>query len=254
MWPLTRYSFSEPLRNPWMLVGLLAVCGLFVTVLVFAVLEGGAFSSESRNNGESFLQFADGFLMPVGLLLGFGLISQEVASGSIQIGMLRPIVRWRYLLARVLGRTALLGAVFVVMIGSIEVVALLKGVGMSPDRWFQWLGLLLASESVVLVLGVLGTVCTRLGSFALYWLLAFMFKLVDYFSSIAPGHVFWHRVNVAFKVLDAVVMGIPRGWVLDAALSGWHVTRLLGGWLAHATFMLALGVWAFQYRELGLRE
>ena len=88
----------------------------------------------------------------------------------------------------------------------------------------------------------------------LYWLLYFMFELVDYFSSITPNATVWHAVNLGGTILNTTLMGIPTAWVVESPLSPWHAARMLGGWLAHGAFLLVLAVWAFQFREAGLRE
>ncbi len=254
MWPLARYSFLEPIRNPWMVIGLLAISGLLTVMLVMVALEGSVLSGDDISEITEFLKWTRGFLFPIALILGFGLISQEVASGSIQLGLLRPIPRWRYLLARLAGRGALMAVLVGFSMGTIEVVAAFKGARLSPDRWIQWLGLLLDMESVILGLGVLGTVCTRFGSFVLYWLIYIMFSLISYFSSIVPHAVIWRTVNRGGMILGNLFTGPPLAWTIEAPLSTWHTARLVGGWVAHAALMFALGVWAFQYREPGMRE
>ena len=254
MWPVTRYAFAEPLRNPWSCIGLSALVGTYVAAVIVAVVGSGGFNATEGFEVNQFLQMATGFLFPLGLILGFGLISNEVSNGTVQIALTRPIRRWHYLAGRLLGRMALVVVLFAVFVATVETLALAKGVPPSWARAVQWLGVLLIAESMVLLLGVLGTVASRFGSVVIYFMLILMFQQIGYFTSASSHVAAWRAVGKGADIARTLVMGLELRPILEAPLSPWHAGRMLGLWAGHATFLFSLGSLLFGVREVGTRE
>lgn len=255
MWPVARHSFVEPLRNPWMLIGLLVFSALF-TFMLFASLadQGFVIARGGEVDVSMFFGFANGFLVPFALVLGFGLISQEIASSTVFVALLRPVPRWAYLLGRILGRMGLLAVLFAVLAGSVEIMALVRGAAFDPYRVVLWLGLLLTGESVIVLFAVLGTVASRFGSVVLFFLLMLMFNQIAIFTAARTGSAWWKGIAAGADVLRGLVLGPPLRLLEEAAMSPWHTGWMLAGWLGHAGFLFALGAVLFRFRELGVRE
>jgi hypothetical protein len=241
-WPIVRATFRERLTP---------LAGFWILVLVFLGLGRGATSP----GAEAFSGGSYGWFALLVLMLGAGLLSNEVESGHAQLVLLKPITRAQWVSGRFIGAAAVLclGAALA-WGGSVVAAVVRSGVG-DPAFSIRFLVLPLALLPALAWLAIataLSAVVRGFGNVAILVAAKFAWLLVRYpLPPLVP------QLGLQ-PIVDA----------LDPYIGPQDALSLTGDWAAGNKLLVSvplldlfwlfaawtLAVWLFNQRELARRR
>ncbi|MFQ5407852.1 MAG: ABC transporter permease subunit [Anaerolineales bacterium] len=263
MWVIARLTVREAVRRRivWAALGLgLVFLALFGLGFRAILLEVSADEFTSRIGMSEFFNFfmmaglyVVNFLMVMmSVLTSVDTLSGEIASGTIQTLLAKPVRRWEILAGKWLGFTAMLAAYLVLMAGGVQTVIFALS-GYAAPNALRGLGLLWLTSQVLLCLSLAGgaylsTLANGVLAFGLFGV-AFVGGWVEQFGSFAgnqsavnigivsslllPTEALWKRAAFEMQSPLVAAMGfspfsspsVPSRWMVVYA--GVYVLALL---------------------------
>jgi ABC-type transport system involved in multi-copper enzyme maturation permease subunit len=250
MLSIIRYTFIENVRNK-----------IFYVLVLFGVIVVGASLLLAALGGEQarriVLDLGLGAIEFFALLtVGFAavtLVLEEMESKTIYLILTRPVSRMTYLSGRYLG---LLAAVFAGM----AVMALFHLGLLWLRGWeFTWrypLALFLSAEkimvigSVALFFSLFSTSAISSLSFTLFfWLLGHFSAELYFLSTKLTGLLPQLAVKVVYYLIPNMqYFNLRDFWDVPYIAGGWIAASVVYG-LLYSSFLLALSLWMFRYKE-----
>jgi ABC-type transport system involved in multi-copper enzyme maturation permease subunit len=229
--------------------GLMAFLTYLVVGGVAHMSINGVSSAGMFNTPQALASAGDKILVLLAWILGVGLVRREVASGAIQLVLLRPLSRSSYVLSKWAALASLMLAFLVFSWG----VLILRGGILQVDNPGD-LGLLFSAQvlqifALAAVLTCMSCVPTKLGELGLMVLSGIGLLILAHYAESLDQAFLRSTVDILCKVLfprvGAFLDADGSGTVLSLAFNSGVTVALLGGAMA------LLRAREFTYAEMG---
>lgn len=147
-WPVARATFRSRGRS-----------GIVAVLVVLLMLSGASLAAPGSWGAEAFSGFGAAILVGLTLLLGAGLLAEEIESGHAQLVLLRPLTRAAWFGGRLLGAMLVIAVAIGLGWATSVVASVARGVPVEPGYRLLMLPLLLVWAAAWLsVLAAVGAV------------------------------------------------------------------------------------------------
>jgi ABC-type transport system involved in multi-copper enzyme maturation permease subunit len=180
-----------------------------------------------------------------GVLIGAGLIGQDLSAGVLQLMFARPVTRWSYVMSRWFACVSFATVLTVAQVGLGALIVQMKGFPGDPSEAALFAGSqALAAIGIVSVLTLLSSLLGGFGDLGLYLVLGIIAAVMKVAGQVSGAN--WTQ-----RMGDEVGRFLTPGLDLERMLSGPPVSWfLVSAYVATVVGCLALAVVLMNRREL----